>query len=799
MLTQSALTSFQANSKSAFSNDGQLTDRTRELRREIKEVLDFEYDHHVLEVKRHRSFFSNKEQTTLKRQLDKLISSNKEKRRTLRKLVMETRNYDPFASDFSTCKLFNEGSFTERASIVSSIIAPSREDIIEKIERYNQKIEEAEQEKLKIECVLTKEKEGNLIWKERIQQLSEMHRRVTKSHEISLISKQRAINNLILGQNETILYKQEMSRRQEEYVQVYTEQRKRYDEIQEEIDNIVTNISGNAIKQAERRREITTMIDKLEKQLRRHEKEIREKERLENAYQSYQEQLSIINEVLERYDRDTFDCLDEESLTGIIDMYKFLIYQETSLSSRFQELTLDFLALQKRYEVLDGELQVLKTNNDEFGGQETNLPNTFNMMKFSLEDNLSSKNDYTEESEMLILKLYLIIMNLAILSINSMRTINERCPRLGLDKEPEYMEAASTIEELQKGFLKKRESSITKSPVIPKLYKTEFFDQYQENFSIENFKKNVMPYISLKKTEIISCFKKAFKDNEDSKLFANLIKEQPMILYFTNSKILDNYLNNKNKEPAQGSLHAFLDIIELISTGHMLYQHQFMRLSSVISPLILSLNSKRVYELEELEMLLSKIQEINHEPRAEEPSQVRRVTRIPTIIKERTVNKFIPVEENEVDSPVVYKIVEPSRSQEKLNVRLTDEEAAIKRMKSILPKPIMEKVNKSYGSDENERVLEGTINVKDIRKNLSQFSPRNILYEVKDIERKIKRVKTAEKKAGNRNKANLIDVPLQFRFYSKPWGLIQKALNSRDISKDNTRPSTQHKTARTSN
>ncbi|CAG9336067.1 unnamed protein product [Blepharisma stoltei] len=795
MHTQSSLPNFQVTSKNAFNIEGQLTDRTRELRREIKEVLDIEYDHHVKEAKRHRSLYSNKEQAKLKRELDKLLSINKEKRRNLKKLVMEARLYDPFISDVSTFKAISgSGYFTERGSVASSAFAPSREDILEKIDRYMIKIEENEQEKLKIESVLSKEKAGNLIWKERIQQLSEMHRRVTKSHEASMISKQNAINNLILGQNEALLFKQEMTRRQEEYIQVYTEQRKRYDHIQEDIDTIVGSISTNAIKQAERRREITTMIDKLEKQLKRHEKESKEKERIENAYQCFQEQMGIINEVLERYDRDCYDTLDEEALNGIIDMYKFLIYQETSLSLRFQQLTLDFLALQKRYEELDKELQILKINNDDFGMTEKNLPYTFNHVKISLEDNLTSKLDHTEESEQLILKIYLTIMNLAIISINSLKILIEKCPRSGLDRESEYTDALSIIEELQKGFLKKRESTHTKTPVLPKIYRTDFFDQIQESFSIENFKKNVLPYLSLKKTEIISSYIKVFKNSEDGILFANLLKDQPMILYFTNSKILENYLNDKQNQPEKGPLHAFLEVDELVSTSHMLYQHQLMRLCSVISPLILLLNARRVNELEELEQLLSKIQENNIEPiKSDENYQIRRVSRIPTIVKEKNTRLF-PIEDAEIESPGIYKIIEIQKSQEKLNARLTEQEVAMKRMRNILPAPILEKINKSNNSDENEKKFSSKI----IKKNFSTFSPRNILHEVQDIEKKIKRVKSAEKKAGNR-KNNLIDMPLQFKFYSKPWGLFQKALNSREISKDNTRPSTNHKISKTPN
>lgn len=149
-----------------------------------------------------------------------------------------------------------------------------------------------------------------------------------------------------------------------------------------------------------------------------------------------------------------------------------------------------------------------------------------------------------------------------------------------------------------------------------------------------------------------------------------------------------------------------------------------------------------------------------------------------------------PSEDIDIELPSIYKMIEPSKSQTKLEIRLTDEEAALKRMRNILKLDSKKELNRSCGS---EGEIESKIE-KVQTHNFSNFSPRNILLEVKDIEQKIKRVKTAEKRAGTGNKANLIDVPMQFRFHKRPWG-VSKFI-SRETSKELTRPSTTYKTTR---
>lgn len=479
----------------------------------------------------------------------------------------------------------------------------TKEDLLEKIEKSNEELEEAELENMRLQNTLSKEKEANLIWKERIQQLNLMHRRVTKSHATSMFSKRKAINNLILGQNETILFKKEVQMRHDEYQLQMSSLQSIYAEIKREIEEMVDNISANALNQNERKKENLDIIQRLEKQIFTYNESLIEKERLNSMYKNYQEQMKTISKVIERHNMPLYMNTDSPGLEGIINMYKYMIYQETSLSSRFQELTLDFLELQKQYEDMETELNILKKSTVDFPYPETQLPNTFNHMKFSLEDmeSLTSNFEYTESHESLVIKLYLIVLNLAILGVNSLKQINEKVHCIKLENEQEYINALGLIEEFQKGFLRKREVMTSKSPIQNnRLYKNEVNEQVQEGLSIENFKRDVMPYISLKLDEITRSFENIFGVESDAKLFAKLVKQQPIITYFIDIKSVEKYMYVNSVQTENSQLLAFSNIGELTTTGHQIFKRQFSKLMSGLLPLLLKLTNKQRLESQEI-------------------------------------------------------------------------------------------------------------------------------------------------------------------------------------------------------
>mmetsp|Transcript_25943 Transcript_25943/g.25516 ORF Transcript_25943/g.25516 Transcript_25943/m.25516 type:complete len:354 (-) Transcript_25943:1068-2129(-) len=339
------------------------------------------------------------------------------------------------------------------ASSTFSII-PSKDDVLEQLKKIEEMSEDAEQEKIRVETLLAKEKKTNLIWQERIQHLNEAHHRVTKSHTASILSKRKAISNLILGQKETMIFEQEMQKRRREFSSQFNQKKQKLEEVKEEIEKLIERISFNLMKSTDQKTLRDNYMQALESQIEKYEVEKEEKRVLENTYKSYKENMRIINEIMERHEKPQCQQLTYETADHVADMYKFFIYQDASLSSRFQELTYEFLERQQELANLDGNLHELVKENDNILLAEINVTETYNQLKSSLEDMkiLTSLTEDVAISEDNLLRFYLLMLNLSITSFKHIKNMNSSVDTITFTKERAFINAYEIIEELQKGF-----------------------------------------------------------------------------------------------------------------------------------------------------------------------------------------------------------------------------------------------------------------------------------------------------------------------------------------------------------
>mmetsp|Transcript_25943 Transcript_25943/g.25517 ORF Transcript_25943/g.25517 Transcript_25943/m.25517 type:complete len:272 (-) Transcript_25943:156-971(-) len=271
---------------------------------------------------------------------------------------------------------------------------------------------------------------------------------------------------------------------------------------------------------------------------------------------------------------------------------------------------------------------------------------------------------------------------------------------------------------------------------------------------MKRFTKEVLPYMSLRISHFIDCLGNFINDEVEKKRIGKLLKKQPFVSYFVDVKSLEEFFRVKKDK----IIDPFLIICKLTEVGHSKFQRQLGKLFNSLTFLYTRLKSN----LNELNYSYS-------EPSfQDEKIFIRKSNRIPTLIKEKFKSKAIPSEQD-MDLISIYKPAEMTKSQSKLEVKLTDEEAAIKRMKNFMPVQLSniekDKLNESEDADTRNSSKANT------KKNsiiFESLSPQEILNEVKGIDRKISNIRYSERKAGNRLKSSLQEAPLLFKQYNKP-------------------------------
>ncbi|CAG9320914.1 unnamed protein product [Blepharisma stoltei] len=759
--------------------------------KETKAELEADYSNYLLEADKHEKV-SFTDQLKLKRILNKLIASNVEKEAKLTKLKSEVdnRSWNSINSYHSGKNMFittYSDSISVRSASSTFSIIPSKDDVLEQLKKIEEMSEDAEQEKIRVEALLAKEKKTNLIWQERIQHLNEAHHRVTKSHTASILSKRKAISNLILGQKETMIFEQEMQKRRHEFSSQFNQKKQKLEEVKEEIEKLIERISFNLMKWTDQKTLRDNYMQALESQIEKYEVEKEEKRVLENTYKSYKENMRIINEIMERHEKPQCQQLTYETADHLAGMYKFFIYQDASLSSRFQELTYEFLERQQELANLDGNLHELVKENDNILLAEINVTETYNQLKSSLEDMkiLTSLTEDVAESEDNLLRFYLLMLNLSITSFKHIKNMNSSSDAITFTKERAFINAYEIIEELQKGFWRKRNNENTsKNP--PKEEANAYIEipeNSPEGMSMKRFTKEVLPYMSLRITHFIDCLGNFIDDEAEKKRIGKLLKKQPFISYFVDVKSLEEFFKLKKDT----IIDPFLIICNLTELGHSKFQRQLGKLFNSLTFLYTRLKSN----LNELNYSYSE------SSFQDEKLFTRKPNRIPTLIKEKFKSKAVPSEQD-IDLIPIYKPAEMTKSQSKLEVKLTDEEAALKRMKNFMPVQLSniekDKLNESEDADTRNSSKANT------KKNsiiFESLSPQEILNEVKGIDRKISNIRYSERKAGNRLKSSLQEAPLLFKQYNKPWNSISaRGMSREELSKEPTRPSTFYRSPR---
>ena len=166
--------------KSSTGDENLFNIKLQEKISEVTLELEGSYKGYLNEI-HHQNGFTESSQTGLKAELNKLIAENQEKQKTLTSFSKEIEALTgrPFLSGNS---MKNEKSETD----------PLQEKLEKELLKATDDIEYVEREKNCIKGMLRKEKESIIILQERLAELTEAHRKITKSYSQVTYSNKKA-------------------------------------------------------------------------------------------------------------------------------------------------------------------------------------------------------------------------------------------------------------------------------------------------------------------------------------------------------------------------------------------------------------------------------------------------------------------------------------------------------------------------------------------------------------------------------------------------------------------------------
>lgn len=633
-------------------------------------------------------------QIVLKAELNKLRSENIQKLKIFHNIKQEIESFEA-----------NSYRSNQNSSDRIHSIDPVQEKLDMEFLSVQNDLEIAENEQDCIKGMLRKEKDSIIILKERLQELNEAHRKITKSYSLVTYSDKKARNNLILVKNQIANLRKDMKRRKNEYQSSYAlRQNFKLNNIKA-INNLIEKMSYNSLQNLDKKEKNQVIIKDIKEKIEIFDKNFNIKQNYLKNLEMYQYHIKIIKKVIKRSGLGGIKDLDKGGTISIIESYNHLKYQESSLSSKFQTLATECLEKKNDYEKTLKELLKLKEENSKIILNENSAPQTLNQLKEFIEDDttVASKFEKTLQLEEVLLKLYLGLLNVAVNSMKFMTKIKESVNVMENDLKADIKNASSELDSLKQGFFSKRDLKNSQSTRRQLQKSIDYSD-----FNPEYYNKQIVPYFSLTFSEISSACNIVFNSLEQTEKFAGFIKNHLIICSFVTPGILTEYLKN-----SKAYENAYQNIDELNEKGHSEYKNQYFKLCTLTSDIIIKIKRQQENSVSQIKSFFndytpdsaSFFDKIMKNPK-------RRSFKVPTIIKDRVKPSQPDLHENKEQPYKTFEVTVKGNKKENKFEQLSDGINAFKSNRLI-----------------------------------SLESPKDVLKEVLRIEKEIKKIKSDERKA----------------------------------------------------
>lgn len=633
-----------------------------------------------------------------KSELNRLVSENFEKNKAIRNLKNEIESLYGGECPSLESLLHHQSSATN----------PEQERLEIELDHVLNDLDYAESEQNCVKNMLRDEKETILVIKERLQNLNEAHRKITKSYSMAVFSSKKAWNNLILVNNQISSLKKNMKKRKTEYETSVALKKGFKSENDKEIHLLIKSMSYNSLILSDKKRKNKEFKKILKDKIRLYEDNQIIKQNYLKNLSVVKDQIQIINKVIKASGLSKAKSLDKNGAEIIIQAYTQLKYQESSLSSRFQILTAESLEKKQEFERYDFKFKKLKEENKDTLSTETIKGQTFNLLKEQIENNirLRSKSEETIVLEESILKAYLDVLNVASVVMKFMGQIKDQVDVMDINLQQYIKSSDQALGPLKRGFYSKREIQGSLYGQNARKVSQKPFEAADQN--LEYYNKQILPFFSLTSNEIASSYYKIFGSHEDSDKLARFIKKQPILYSYLTPNMFTEYLKKCKK-----SQDVYININGLMSLSHNEFQNQYLKLVTLILDTLIRIKTQTDTEIQQIKVYFGEydpddpnfFNNIMKAPR-------RRGFKVPTIIKDRVKDPPLAFEENK--EVVMLKTFE-----------------------------VMTKGNKK---DRNFEEL-GEIKTSKNEKIVSLESPQAVLKEVLSIQGKIKSIKGKERRA----------------------------------------------------
>ena len=487
-------------------------------------------------------------------ELNKLLFKNSEKLKQLEDLKKELKTISSASS-----KIQYNQKFSLESSLFNTLTC----------------VESSEKEQNSIKVMLSREKEAILNIKEKVQQLGEDHRKLTKSYNESKFAKEKACYNLILVNNEIVKAKKEEVMNNKLFENSVKDQKKvkaGYEKeklrIIEEMSKKFVNIEMNEEKSVRNKEEFQKTLKFIEEFQKSRQQDL-------CHLNDYRHQISTINKIISKYSMPTINppkssgpgtsAKIKKSIECIIKAYDYLQYNSESLELQFSILTSENSLKSKELAHYSTKLKKLKNENDLIFQYKQNSPcNTFNLTKQKLENSqfLTAKFESGQKTEENVLKFFFELL-------------------LTLEKSLKKLEYCSKNEE--KPFSKYITTQISLLDSLKaELYSQPIQAKAEDRKSIRGLElKSSSQSLSAYKPVALAKHNLGLLTDEKFESFYSFYKKQQMLQFFVSIEELGKYFK-AFKDPKD----LYLNIDSLLLTAHSRYRKFYARLMTMLNELI---------------------------------------------------------------------------------------------------------------------------------------------------------------------------------------------------------------------
>lgn len=482
-------------------------------------------------------------------------------------------------------------------------------ELEQQAETVEQNCEFCEAESLRIQQMLGKEKQATvrtkqLILRERMQQVKDIHRRFMKKYDSVLQTRFVARNHLVLAENEVIKQKvinEELRRRFKDSME---QQRVVKQATLQHISEAVEKLSLKSLRLKSKRRANAALLEAAQQGLEEFTSARISLEMYENQLASYRSSFATIAQyfpprvIEERTGIVLQSEASSEVVQDILRAFKTYASQEATLSRYYQDLTLERDFKCRQCELLKEEMAQLAASKEFLQDRDSHI--SVNLLRMSVEDKqeLDAEAKHTSKTERTAIDVYLNVVEHSESVLTAFKIIVENAPKLA----PELRQLLTALEtadlEYGRGFTGKHEAKFSQNRT-PRSGTHRQSDIFPTEIDAERNHFPGKTQFSLSTREMAESYLRVFPGKSiEAEDFAETAHSSPVVHFCLSAKSLELYLKQFSGPQALNS--AKTQLPQLLVQAHATLVTNVREMTKGLLPFLESLRDQVGREYEQL-------------------------------------------------------------------------------------------------------------------------------------------------------------------------------------------------------